>query len=149
LKNFVNSNLIFFALFFLGCGSGDYTIDPNAGLESESGGTTGGTGGAAAQTFFTDNLWPIMKFTSGTGCANGGCHGNISASPQTFFKVDATSASNSWNWSGVRRKRVDRTTGFAGVSSVTLKARKDGGHNTFQNWSAAQKALLEDWVGLP
>lgn len=136
-----------------GCGSGDYTIDPQSGIENELGSSPGGGGSpsASAQQYFTDNLWPIMKLTgtSGTGCANSGCHGNASAPNQTFFKVDASSATNSWNWASVRRKNVTTSSGYAGASSVTLKSKMDSNHNTFRSWSATQKALIDAWVALP
>lgn len=147
-------------LTFISCGSGDYTIDPDQGIESQvgdttSGGTTGGGttggGGTTPQQYFTDNLWPLMKLTAtnGTGCANSSCHGNVGASNQTFFKVDAASATNSWNWASVRRRSVDTSTGYAGPSSVTLKSKMDSSHNTFRSWTTAQKTLLNNWVALP
>lgn len=155
---------IFYSLLLAGslalliaCGSGDYTINPDGGLESQvgdttaggttSGGTTAGTTGATPQQYFTDNLWPIMKLTSGKGCASGGCH-NLQT-PQTFYQVDPASASNSWNWASVRRKSVDTSTGYARSSSVTLRSRKNSNHNSFQNWTSADKALIDAWVALP
>lgn len=157
------SAVIFFgilSLFLWSCGSGDYTVNPGAGIPSSgstaggttSGGTTssGGCGSLTAQQCFEQNIWPIMATNNQNtgGCATSGCHLKSNSLQTTFFQVDTASASTSWNWAEARRASVITGT-YAGGSSATLAAQMNANHRAFQNWSTGQRAIITSWTAIP
>lgn len=136
---------IFLSFFLNACGDGDFRVNPSEGTLSSVG---GGSGGSTALDFFTTKLYPLMIANTGNkGCLGSGCH-SIPQSTQTFFQVDAASVSNSFNWASARRTTVTVGT-YAASTSDTIKNRKNQNHQNFSNWTAAEKALVDEWSALP
>lgn len=137
------------------CGGGNIMLDQTAGNPSILGTNPSDDDQATSAQYFTDNLYPIMKATSGAGCASNSCHGTDSsnASTITFFQIDRDSAENTLKWASVRRTTVQIGT-YASSSSLLLKTRKDTNHPNstppqgFQAWTDEQKAMLDTWAGL-
>lgn len=140
-----------FQFYFLGvcllcmaCGGGDISIDRTMGNESSAGNSL---------AYFTNTIFPLLisdrtGFTG--GCAGtSGCHfkGNAAQTGQTFYQVNALSASESANWAMARRSAV--TTGtYAATNSITLKTRKNSDHQSFTRWTTDEKTTLDKWTAL-
>ena len=143
--SFIAIGLILLCL--VACGDGDFRVNPTAGtLSTANSSGAGGTG--TDKEYFKTNLLTLMTANTGSkSCMGSNCH-NLSPSRPTFFQLDASSIDSSYNWAGSRRKSV--TIGaFADGSSTTLKAKKDANHNSFSQWDAADKALIDSWSALP
>ncbi len=141
------SLLVSFVGWMAGCGDGDFRVNPAAGTLS----TVGGSGPSTntAQAYFTANIFPIMTATTGgKGCLGSGCHSP--SSDQTFFQLDASSASISYNWAGIRRTQAPDPGTYASASSARILTKKDTvpAHNSFSNWTTADKAFIDTWSSM-
>lgn len=96
--------LFIFSLFFFAlnaCGDGKVELNAERGERSElnlSGSTEVDVNNAEARDFFEENLYPIMKETSGKGCAANGCHANDDSQDEGFYIVDSDSFDQSWEY---------------------------------------------------
>jgi hypothetical protein len=130
------------------CGSGNFVLDTSQGVASNVVGNV--PADVTPEEYFTNNIFPIVKNTSGIkGCALSGCH-NVNDSPshaQTFFQVDPSSASNSWNWASARRTTI--VVGpYATSSAIRILTRSSNNHENFSNWTSAEKTFISTWAAL-
>ena len=134
-----------FSLFLHACGNGDFRINPSAGTKS----TLGGSGGASTpQEYFEQNLFPLMASSPTKGCT--GCHasGSTTFSGTKPFEVDASSASNSYNWAGARRVDPVSAGDYSDLGDPTLKTQMDADHENFQNWEQSDRDMLNEWTAM-
>lgn len=135
------------------CGGGKVEIDRTGGEESTISGSQSTSG--SSEAYFTNDIFPLLikdRSSSTGGCAASGCHlkGSASSSETSFYQINASSASDSWNWAQVRRNRViSANTTYATSSSSTLAAKKDSNHQSFRDWATSEKLKLDEWVALP
>jgi len=137
------------SLALVGCGDGDFRVNPSEGTLSSAGGGPGS--GFNALQFFTIKLYPLMIANTGSkSCLGSGCH-SMPQGSQTYFQVDASSADGSFNWARPRRLTpvVAGDYSAADPASSTLKFKKDQNHQNFNNWTNAEKTLIDEWSALP
>ncbi len=139
--------LTFLTLFLsASCGSGDFRVNPSAGTLSE----LEGSNPTNAKDFFKQKLFPLMTASTGSkGCSNSGCHAlgpNGNSGNEPFF-IDASNSETSWSWAQVRRVGPVVATNFSDSGDPTLKEQIDSNHKGV-NWSASEKALVNEWVNL-
>ncbi len=152
IKIQVLSFLFTLSFMSLGCGSGNIEIDREGAEESVVSGPE--ASGLSAEAYFTSQLFSTLtkaRTSAADGCATSGCHlkGAASSSAETFYQIDKASASESWNWAQVRRNRVIvKNTTFAASGSQTLSVKKNENHQSFKDWTAEEKALIDTWTGL-
>lgn len=148
---------LFLLICFLhsSCGSGSLKIDRTAGVESTSAANTITPETETAAAYFTNEIFVLLSRSAETGgCATANeCHLKTSpfSSEQTFFKVDTTSPSETWNWAQVRRNRTiagNYLTASPPFRGKTLKTQKDSVHNSFSKWSSEEKTKLDHWTEL-
>lgn len=138
-------------LFLSACGEGSIEINKKNALESEvnikNSGVKKNINSEEARIFFEENLWPLMKESSGAGCASATCH-KLTDDPHTFFSVDSESAENSWNWAKVRRFELESGDYLDPKAIKTprlIKDQMEDNHFNFNAWTADQKALVTTW----
>ena len=127
------------------CGTGDFRMNPSAGTLSELSDSTP----TNAKDFFKEKLFPIMTAPTGskhcTGCHSRGASQDPSTKP---FQIDASDKDFSWNYAKVRRLSPVVETAFSVAGGSTLqKLIVDDNHNSV-NWTASEKALVNQWVSL-
>lgn len=123
------------------CGDGDFQVNPTAGEASTASGSTPAP--TTAQEYFQQNLFDIMVLGATTKqCI--GCH-PVNAARAKYFQLNAGDFSASYNFIGARKQSVQLGT-YADSSAATLADKMAQNHQTFQGWTAAEKALITTWT---
>jgi hypothetical protein len=140
-------------LFFLlaACGS-EMNLDPSQGTATEIPAAEGSVpippGDSTPQEYFELAIHPLL-ISAGKGCT--ACHNleNPNELPAGYFVV-VTDPAASWPWAEPRRDVLDLTdVVHTNNQAQTLRTQALAGHETFQNWSSGDRALLDAWTNLP